>query len=199
MAQSPYFDSLCASGVFEAIIKLPTSSENSKVLNQVVRYIYLETVELTKDIVELVLQAAEVIKCDKLKAECEWFMISVLDLKNTKKYLELAQEFYLTKLNVECQNLQRQNFSQLLHTEWFLDGIPVDEFANCLKDDNLKVTSEDEVLEALITWLNKCDASDKKKEQYIDKLFPHVRLSFCNKLRLKSMAPNKKVPVFLKK
>ena len=199
-AESPYFDSLCASGVFEAIIKLPTSnsSENGKVLHQLVRYIYLETVELTKYTVELVLQAAMVIECDKLKAECERFMISVLDLKNTKKYSELAEKFYLTKLNVACQNFQRQNFTQLLHTEWFLAGLSVDEFVNYLKDDNLRITSEDEVLEAVITWLDKCDASDTKKEQYIDKLFPHVRLSFCNQLRLKSMAPNKQVPVSLK-
>ena len=198
-AQSSYFDSLCASGLNEANLDRFTSSEiDGKVLNQVVQFIYLERAELTKDIAELVLHAAEFIKRDDLKAECGHFMIQALNLQNCKRYSNFAEQFHLSELNTACKHFQRQRFSQLTHSDWFLPGLSADEFANYLGDNHLTVTNEDEVLGALLTWLAKCNADDKTKGEYINQLVPHVRLSFCNQLKLESLVRDEKVPALLK-
>ena len=48
-ARSPYFDSICTSGLSEAKLDKSTSPDvDIEVLKQVVRYIYLESVELRK-------------------------------------------------------------------------------------------------------------------------------------------------------
>ena len=64
-AQSSYFDSLCLSGLIEVVLdKLISSEEDGQLLISVVRFLYLETIDLTKDTVEAILQAADFIKCE---------------------------------------------------------------------------------------------------------------------------------------
>ena len=167
-AQSSYFDSLCLSGLNEVTIDKFVSSDfnDQHILNIVVRFLYLETVNLTKDSVEEVLQVADFIKCEKLKSACEHFMISELDLQNCRKYTEIAQEVNLLELEKARANL-------LLHiaNEWFLQELTSDELLPCLQANNLEVKTEDEISDALRKWLTNSHCghmSNAKKEEYVD-------------------------------
>ena len=198
-AQSSYFDSLCLSGLNEATLdKFVSSEEDGQALTQVVRFLYLETIDLTKDTVEVVLQAADFIKCEKLKSTCERFMISELDLQNIKKYSEVARELNLSELSESCVQCKIDNFSLLTTYEWFLQELSADEWLQCLQDDNLNAKTKDEVLDALCKWLKNTHVSNAKKEEYVDQLCPYVRLTQCRKTTLQTLLKDDTLPSALK-
>ena len=197
-AQSSYFDSLCLSRLNEATLdKSISSEEDGQLLTQVIRFIYLETIDLTKDTVEVVIQAADFIKCEKLKSACERFMISELDLQNIRTYSEVARDFNLSELSKGCVQCKTDNFSLLNANEWFLQELSADEFLQCLQDDNLNVKTEDEVLYALCKWLKNSQVSNVK-EEYVDQLLPFVRLTLCQQLTLQTLVKDETLPPVLK-
>ena len=145
-AQSSYFDSLCLSGLNEATLDKFISSADGQLLALVVKFLYLEAIDLTKDIVEVILQVADFIKCEKLKSACVCFMVSELDLQNCRKYTDIAREFNLAELSKGCLQWKIDNFSLLVENESSLKELTADELLQCLQDDHLNVKTEDEVL-----------------------------------------------------
>ena len=198
-ADSGFFDTICSGGASEVTLdRFESPKEDEEVLTQTVRFIYLGVICLTNNIIFSVLHDAVHIKHKYLKRACEDYLISLLDVKNYQVYSEKAEHFGLKTLSTAYHQLKRRNFSQLIKTESFLPSLSINDIVNYLKDDDLTVACEDDVLDAALRWLQKCKASDKKKEDYLETLIPHVRLSFCNRLKLKSLLKEQWVPVHVK-
>ena len=135
-AQSSFIDGLCAS---------VTSKEAGQALHETVRYMYLGTMELTKDILEVVLKTADIINHEDIRKTCEDFVISSLDIENCRKYIVTAEKFHLSSLSRACEGLQKQKFSDLIHTTWF-PSLSARDLEMYLRDDHFSITNEDQAL-----------------------------------------------------
>ena len=135
---------------------------------------------------EPVLQAAEKIDHESLKRECEDFMVSGLAIENCATFMRIAHKFNLSNLSSACDALQRQKFSDLMQEQWFLPSLSLQDLIKYLRDDQLAVASEDQVLDAVTKWLTLCKANDKTKASYTDSLVRHVRFSLCDRKKLES-------------
>ena len=128
-------------------------------------------------------------------------MISELDLQNIRKYTKIAQEFNFSELSEACEACVQftiDNFSVIVANDWFLQELTADELLQCLKDDNLNVETEDKVLDVLCKWLKNSQVSSAKKEEYVDQLFPFVRLTLCQQSTLQNLVKDETLPPALK-
>ena len=146
-AKSQYFDFICASGLHEAVLDL-ASDGHGYILEAVVKFMYLGETNVTVYNVESLLLAADFIKHADLIRYCERFMIENLSLVNFMDYMKLAKTVSLPSLKDACVRLTKEKCSDVLLTDWFL-SLSVEEVCEYLNDDELNVTSEDEVLTAV--------------------------------------------------
>ena len=195
-AKSQYFDSICASGLHEAVLDL-ASDEHGYILEAVLKFMYLGETDVTVYNVESLLLAADFIKHADLVRYCERFMIENLSLVNFADYMKLAKTVSLPGLKDPCIRLTKEKCSDVLLKYWFL-SLSVEEVCKYLKDDELNVTSEDEVLAAVKRWLHSTKASATVKEGYIQSVFPCIRLQFCRRATLESLSRDEEAPMLMK-
>ena len=147
--------------------------------------------------VESLLLAADFIKHADLIRYCERFMIENLSLVNFMDYMKLAKTASLPSLKDACIHLTKEKCSDVLLTDWFL-SLSVEEVCEYLKDDELNITSEDEVLAAIQRWLHCTKASAVVKEGYIQSVFPCIRPQFCSRTTLESLSRDEEAPMLMK-
>ena len=192
-SKSEYFRSLCKSGVTEAALDSSvTKAEDADILDALVRFMYLGATDFTKQNVASLATAADFIKHDELKRECEKYLISYLSMQNVVAYHRLSEKAQLPALTKECYRLRLKQFTQVVTTEWFL-SLSAKELEEYLGDDELNVVSEDDVIDAILKWLQASTASEKGQEGYREILFPCIRLEFCTKSKLKTLSKDPEV------
>ena len=91
----------------------------------------------------------------------------------------------------------KEKCSDVLLTDWFL-SLSVEEVSEYLNDDELNITSEDEVLAAIQKWLRCTKASAIVKEGYIQSVQPYIRLQFCSSTTLETLSRGEAAPVLMK-
>ena len=195
-AKSQYFDSICASGLCEAVLDY-ADDEHGYMLEAMVKFMYLGETAITEYNVEPLLLAADFIKHADLIYYCEKFMIKNLCLVNFTNYMKLANKVSLQSLKDASDCMAKEKCSEVLLTDWFL-CLSVEEVCEYLSDDELDVTSEDEVLVAVQRWLHSTKASPSVKESYVQSIFPCVRLRFCSKSALESVSRDESSPMLMK-
>ena len=186
-SNSEYFRHICLSGNREANLEDTILADNGEILTAVIKYMYLGTVQLTAANVENLILAANFIKFDQLKRKCEQFAVADLSVNNLLPYVSLTKKVRLSSLCDACHKLSVEKFQEVIKTEW-LPSLSVDEVIAYLKDDNLKVTSEDQVLDALTLWLQNSAQPNIVKEKSVYALLSCVRLRFCSKAKLEAIA-----------
>ena len=114
-AKSQYFDSICASGLREAVLDM-ASDEHGYILEAVVKFMYLGETDVTVYNVESLLLAADFIKHADLIRYCERFMIENLSLINFMDYMKHAKTVSLPSLKDECVRLTKEKCLDVLLT-----------------------------------------------------------------------------------
>ena len=187
-AKSTYFKAICASGMQEAILGHSISKEeHGDILDTVVRFLYLGKSNITVHNVEKVVQAADFLNHEEMKNECERIMLLNLDVSKLTSYHKLAQRASLSTLNTSCLQFAKDNFTEVAHSPWFL-GLISDEAHMYLQDDDLNVTTEDDVFFAVLRWLKKSNETSTVIEQDSKRLFQCVRVKFCQRATLESLS-----------
>ena len=187
---------ICASGLREAVLDL-ASDDHGYILEAVAKFIYLGETDVTVYNVESLLLAADFIKHADLIRYCERFMVENLSLVNFMDYMKHAKTLSFPSLKDACIRLTKEKCSDVLLKGWFL-SLSVEEVCEYLKEDELNVTSEDEVLAAVQRWLHCTKASATVKEGYIQSVFPCIRLQFCSRATLESLSRDEEVPMLMK-
>ena len=187
-AKSTYFRAICASGLTEAVLAGSiTKDEDGDTLDTVVRYIYLGKSNITVQNVEKVAIAANFLGHEELKHECEKILLDNLGVSKLMSHHKLSQKADMSTLKAACIQLTKENFTEVVGCEWFL-ALTVDEAAEYLRDNDLNVTSEDDVLHAICTWLKNSNETSTAQGKHSDKLFPCVHLKFCQRSTLDSLS-----------
>ena len=191
-ANSEYFRNICLSGKREAKLEQTILADDGEIITAVIEFMYLGSTQITVRNVENLILAANFIKFEQLKRKCEQFAIADLSVNNLLSYESLAKKVRLSNLRDACHRLSVEKFQEVIKTEW-LPSLSVDEIITYLKDDSLKATSEDQVLDALTLWLQNSAQPNIVKEKSIDELVSCVRLRFCTKAKLEAITKDTSV------
>ena len=142
--------------------------------------------------VENVVLAADFLYHEEMKKECERIMLLNLDVSKLMSYYKLSQKADLSILNTDCLTLAKENFTEVAHSSWFL-GLTIDEAHVYLQDDDLNITTEDDVLFAVLRWLKNSNEPSAVIEQHSKRLFQCVRLKFCQSSTLESVSADETI------
>lgn len=172
---SPYFEAMF-SGNFKE------SNENEIFLkdvpdmatfDMVLGGVYAKALHLDEGNVLAVLRISNLLQFQRIENECWEFILARMDdLDNSHEVLALADQ--LGQKRVYKQALMRvaYNFRQLRHLEVFQEQDPQLLF-KLLSSDDLRVNSEEDVVEALLFWLS---FDRKSRMKYLPQLIQAIRV-----------------------
>ncbi|XP_016660786.1 kelch-like protein 2 isoform X2 [Acyrthosiphon pisum] len=172
MAASPYFRAMFSS--FEERNKdLVTIRElDSTILQLLVDYIYTGEIMVTKENVQGLLPAANVLQLDYVNEVCAEFLQKQLNPSNCLGIREFADLHNCTKLLPSSEAYIKQHFLGVAKGEDFL-SLSYEDLVKLISSDDLAAPFEEKVFECVIKWV-KHDLD--LRNDFLPKLMEHVRL-----------------------
>ncbi|XP_009974660.2 kelch-like protein 10 [Tyto alba] len=172
---SPYFRVLFTSGwnnAEKSVYRIHGTSP--EMMRLIIEYAYTRTVPITADNVENLLTAADQFNVMGIVRLCCEFLKSQLCLENCVGIWRLTGYYYCPDLREAAQVFILHHFVEMtkVSTE-FLD-LSVNDLEHIIEKDELNVTQEDAVFEAILQWI----AHDlRSRRQHIAVLLGKVRLA----------------------
>lgn len=153
-ASSPYFRAMFLSGFSEAneeCIKLKDMAPQA--LEAVIDYFYTSYLKIDVDTVEDILKVCVVLRLESLVDHCETFLRRNMTLSNCLGLHSLAKLFCLDGLCDHAKRFILWNFQNVFHEEEF-KLLPYQDLRAFIRDDSLKVQSEEIVFDAAWQWIS---------------------------------------------
>lgn len=154
ISASPYFKAMFLSGLAEshkdAVTLLNIESE---AFEAILDMIYDGKITISVGNVQSILCAASVFQIDHLKEACSEFMIKQLSAHNCLGIKSFADGHGCSELMELAHRHSLSRFTEVSKSEEFL-MLDVNQVADMLCRDNLRVSSEEEVFDAAVGWIN---------------------------------------------
>ncbi|XP_063406700.1 kelch-like protein 2 [Mytilus trossulus] len=151
---SPYLRAMFTNGMLE------TEKERVDIqgldpcsMGQLIEFMYTSMIEITVDNVQGILQGASMLGLHQLRKMSATFLQSQLTALNCLGIYFLADLYMCGELEMAARQFIFQNFLDVIHSEEFLQ-LSEDRLITLLRSDKLQVTSENQVLEAALSWIN---------------------------------------------
>ncbi|KAF7706032.1 kelch-like protein 6 [Silurus meridionalis] len=135
-------------------------------------YIYTSRVHITKDNVQKTLEAASLFQFPRVMEACSHFLSESLHPENCVGVLRLADTHSLEELKNRVQDYIMQNFGHVVEHEEMLE-LPLEVLVELLRNDELAVSNEECVYEAVIRWVKACP---DERLPSLARVLAHVRL-----------------------
>ena len=170
---SPYFKAMLSS-------KMKESCENKPIiLNDIdghhmeglLKYIYTGEIELRHDNIRPIISAANYLLITSLKDRCVRFLKKMLTPTNCLSIENTAEQYDCEWLRTTATTYIKENFLMITTTDEFKD-LPVEKLIELLSSDETRVEREEQVFEALMTWINH---DLQSRRQFFADLILHVR------------------------
>ncbi|XP_064600633.1 kelch-like protein 2 [Liolophura sinensis] len=172
-ACSQYFYAMFTGEMTEAKADRITLQEiESNALVQLIDFVYTSEIRVTEDNVQMLLPAANLLQLTEVRDACCDFLQSQLHPSNCLGIRAFADLHACTELLSYSQTYTEQHFSEVVHYDEFL-SLPALHVCKLISSDRLTVTSEEQVFEAVITWLQH-DLPNRGEN--VAQLVEHVRL-----------------------
>lgn len=157
-AASPYFRAMFLG-------KLAESNQDRVVLYEIdaaaveslVRYVYTGVVEVDEFNVQSILYASTLLQIDKVQEACCEFLLKALDVCNCLGIRALAETLSCRELFEIAHQFVIDHFGDVLKQEEFLFQ-PYESLKCLLGSRFLNTSSEEEILNGVLAWLNFCPA-----------------------------------------
>ena len=176
-ANSPYFRAMFTSGLTECRKEHVQLKEvDGTAVEALVDFMYTSHLNLSRDSVYALLVAADCFQLLAAKAICVEFLKQHLTVLNCLEIGEFADCHGCGDLEQATLAFARSNFTEVAHSEEFLH-VTYDRLLKLLTSDYLKIKSEEEVFEAVVTWV-KYDMPSRR--QHFSGLLSNVRLPFVS-------------------
>ncbi|RWS00717.1 Kelch-like protein 17, partial [Dinothrombium tinctorium] len=172
-ATSAYFNAMFNSEMAEkskSVIVLHDIDFNA--LNLLVEYSYTGEISICEDNVQSLLPAASLLQISSVREACCKFLLRQLHPSNCLGIRHFADAHSCEELHQTSHKYALENFPEVVLTEEFLD-LPYNEVENLISSDQLNVTTEECVYNAVMSWI-KHDL--KNREHYLGSILQHVRL-----------------------
>lgn len=130
-------------------------------LQALVQYCYTGTIEIREDNVETLLSTACLLQLNVVVAACCNFLAKQLHPSNCLGFALFAEQQSCNTLLKLSSSFTCHHFMQVCKNQEFYQ-LSADQLANLLKSDDLNVPSEQDVFNALISWIQH-DAANREK------------------------------------
>ncbi|XP_029342500.1 kelch-like protein 3 isoform X6 [Acyrthosiphon pisum] len=172
MVASPYFRAMF-NNFDESIKDLVKISElDSTVLQILLDYIYTGELIMTKENVQVLLPAANILHLDFVITACSEFLQKQLDASNCLGIRAFADLHNCTELLASSETLIKKQFLEVVNSDEFL-SLSSDDVVKIISFNDLAVPYEEKVFESVIKWVKQ--DSDQRKD-LLTELMEHVRL-----------------------
>ncbi|XP_076253824.1 kelch-like protein 5 [Rhynchophorus ferrugineus] len=176
-AASEYFSTMFTSSFSSDDQKEVTLVDiNGDVLQAIVNYCYTGTIEIREDNVETLLATASLMLLHEVVEACSRFLVHQLHPSNCLGISIFAEYQSCPSLLSESNSYTNQHFMQVIQNQEFLQ-LSVDQMAKLLASDDLNVHSEEQVFNALMSWIQHDPA---KRKKHIGKLLALIKLPFLS-------------------
>lgn len=184
-ATSPYFDAMFSSGMRETISgEITFKDMAADTFELVLEYIYTGKDVVTQDNVIKLLKASSLLQIRTLCEKCEEILVPYLDLENCIDIWRLSLIHSWEKVKIGAFKLILSHFMDLAKQDAFMRLDPY-EVIQIVKDDALNVSSEEDVIEAVMKWSRRRDTDTRKAK--LGQIFANLRLGHLSAERLASL------------
>lgn len=170
-ANSPYFRAMFTRNYSEAsqdVVEL--HGITAKALEAIVQFCYTSKLTISTDNVQEVLSAACMFQITAVKEACCEFMRRHLGFGNCLGIRAFADTHSCPQLGKLADDFAKQNFQQVVQSEEFL-RLEVDLLIALISADDLSISSEEKVFEAVVAWIKHDPAN---RDRYIADLLEQV-------------------------
>ncbi|XP_011506117.1 PREDICTED: kelch-like protein 5 [Ceratosolen solmsi marchali] len=145
---------------------------NGDALWILILYFYTGTIDLMEDNIETLLATASLLQLDYVVKACCQFLIKQLDPSNCLGIRKFADIHGCSNLLKTANTYSNDHFMEVIkHQEFLL--LSAEDVATLLQSDDLNVTSEESVFNALLRWL---EHDPKNRKQEASNLLTFVKL-----------------------
>ena len=178
-AGSAYFRACFTNSFIESnsdkkVLNLSHIAEDS--LEAIVNYIYTGRIDIKESNYLSLLDSANQLELPKLVNLCGDFLLSRLDMENCIGIHILAETYACLALATYSEQFIYRNFENIIYSDEFVN-LTVERVLNYIGSDELSVSKEEVVFEAIVRWIN-YDVDNRK--QHIDKLISKLRLELVS-------------------
>ena len=152
-AASAYFKAMFTCNLAEAnLSKIPINGVEPQIIKQLLDYIYSSEVTISKDNVQNLLSAANLLEILPVRDACCQFLDRHMDESNCLGIQSFAEAHSCIDLQQKARNFALKHFSDLITGEEF-DAIPESQLIDLISSDELEVLREEDVFNAVIKWV----------------------------------------------
>ncbi|CDQ60633.1 unnamed protein product [Oncorhynchus mykiss] len=172
-AASHYYRAMFCSGLRESHEKqVEIKGVDSETMKTLLDYTYTSRATITHTNVQRTLEAASLFQFPRVVEACAGFLADSLQPESCVGVLRLAEAHSLPALRDRVQDYLVSEFSRVVQHEEYLE-LPAGALQNAMKRDDLGVTREESVFEALMRWVR---AKEEERCLLLAGLLSYVRL-----------------------
>ena len=153
-ASSAYFEAMFTGALQESTQKeINLKGAKSETVQTLIDCMYESTITVTEENAISVLRLAANWQMDKIVQVCGEFISTRLDTENCLEMLSFADVHGCGVLKEAALKFTIDHFSDICRTEAFVDT-PGEILTELLKSENLKIQSEEQLLDDILKWFN---------------------------------------------
>ncbi|CAL1530807.1 unnamed protein product [Lymnaea stagnalis] len=176
-ACSQYFYAMFTNEMSESKMKCITLQEiDPTALSLLIDFVYTSEIHVTEDNVQTLLPAANILQITEVRDACCDFLQAQLHPSNSLGIRDFADLHACQDLYSYAQTYTEQHFTEVVHYDEFL-SMCVDAVCKLISSDRLTVTSEEQVYEAVMSWVNH---NLPARQNCVEQLLENVRLPLIN-------------------
>ncbi|XP_014245570.1 actin-binding protein IPP [Cimex lectularius] len=172
-ASSPYFQAMFSTGLIEEEKdRIEIHYVEPKILTLIVDFIYTGELSLCQENVQDLIIAGDMLELKEVVNGCTEFLRNELHISNAVGIYRFAEDHNCLNLAKSAAIFIENNFPSIVFEEEFCE-LPKNHLLRFLDSELLKVDSEYQVFQAVLSWIS-YDLPSRKR--YVFELLTHVRL-----------------------
>ncbi|XP_058487391.1 kelch-like protein 10 [Solea solea] len=173
---SPYFTALFQ---FQSPVDIKVSDINglsTDIMELIVEYAYTSQIHVTKDNVQDLMQAADMLSVTAVAEACSDFLCEQISRENCIGMWQYAKFYFYTELRDRAYRYINDHFDEVFPCEEFL-YLSMQELSAILGRDDLNVRKEYIVFEAILRWI---EHNPEERERHIVDLLSKFRMALTS-------------------
>lgn len=151
-AASSYFKAMFTCNLAEASsAKVPINGVEAGIVKQLLDYIYSSEVTISKENVQNLLSAANLLEILPVRDACCQYLDRHMDETNCLGIQSFAEAHSCCELQAKARAFALKHFNDLITGEEF-EAIPESQLVDLISSDELEVLREEDVFNAVIKW-----------------------------------------------